>query len=163
MPEKVIQVVEALNSNTTTQIRVNNSLTEKVPIATGIRQGDSLSPQLFNLVMDEITADTRSAGRGFRTHKGETTILCYADDVVLISENEDELQRLLQFYDSNTMISVPKTKSLVIAKEPIRCKLVSNEIIEQVMSLKYLGIKISSSQDRKKKIQGQTSKEYLDT
>jgi len=45
MPEKVIQVVEALNSNTTTQIRVNNSLTEKVPIATGIRQGDSLSPQ----------------------------------------------------------------------------------------------------------------------
>jgi len=109
--------------------------------------------------MDKITTDTRSAGRGFRTHKGETTILCYADDVVLISENEDELQRLLhQFYDSNTMISVPKTKSLVIAKEPIRCKLVSNEIIEQVMSLKYLGIKISSSQDRKKKIQGQTSK-----
>ncbi|XP_050457558.1 uncharacterized protein LOC126854663 [Cataglyphis hispanica] len=57
------------------------------------------------------------------------------------------------------MISVPKTKSLVIAKEPIRCKLtINDEIIEQVMSFKYLGVEISSNQDRKKEVQGQIDK-----
>lgn len=98
IPKDIVQVIESLNSNTTTQIQVNNSLTEEVPITTGIRQGDSLSPQLFNLVMDKIIADTRDTGHGFRTHKEEMTILCYADDAVLISENEDELQRLLHHF-----------------------------------------------------------------
>lgn len=114
--------------------------------------------------MNRIITDTKNASRGFRTHNGETTILCYADDAVLISENEDELQRLLhQFYLTatryNMMISMPKTKFLVIAKEPIRCKLaVKDEIIEQVMSFKYLGVEISSSQDRKKEVQDQINK-----
>ncbi|XP_050447499.1 uncharacterized protein LOC126849579 [Cataglyphis hispanica] len=114
--------------------------------------------------MDKIIADVRRAGCGLRTDKGELTILCYADDAVLISENKDELQKLLhQFYLTatlyNMMISVPKTKSLVIAKEPIRCKLaVNDEIIEQVMSFKYLGVEISSNQDRKKEVQGQIDK-----
>ncbi|XP_050459519.1 uncharacterized protein LOC126855693 [Cataglyphis hispanica] len=57
------------------------------------------------------------------------------------------------------MISVPKTKSLVIAKKPIRCKLaVNDEIIEQVLSFKYLGVEIFSNQDRKKEVQGQIDK-----
>lgn len=86
-PEEIVQVIESLNFNTTTQIRVNNSLTEEVPIITGIRQGDSLSPQLFNLVIHKIIAEVKKAGRRYRTHKGELTVLCYTDDAVLISEN----------------------------------------------------------------------------
>jgi len=74
--------------------------------------------------MNEIIKDTTNVGHGYRTNKGEITILCYADDAVIISE--DELQRLFhQFYLTakryNMSIAINKTKSLVIAKAPRRC------------------------------------------
>jgi len=39
--------------------------------------------------MNEIIKDVKR--HGYRTNKGEITIVCYADDAVIISENEDEL------------------------------------------------------------------------
>jgi len=124
--EEIVKTIENLNTNTTTRILVNNSLTQKVPISTGIRQRDSLSPVLF--------------GDGYRTNKGEITVLCYADDAVIISENEDEQRLLHQFYLTakryNMSIAINKTKSLVVAKEPRRCKLVViDKIVEQVLQI----------------------------
>jgi len=144
IPEEVVRTIE--NLNTTTRILVKNSLTQEVSISTGIRWGDSLSMVLFNLIMNEMIKD----------NKEEITTLCYADDAVIISENEDELQRLLyQFYLKakryNMSIATNKTKSLVVAKEPRRCKLAFNdEIVEQMMmSFRYLGVEIAAHQDRR--------------
>lgn len=81
------------------------------------------------------------------------TILCYADDAVLIADTEDNLQRLLyQFTKTaeryNMRIATEKTKSIVISKEPIRCKLETcGKIIEQVMRFVYLGAEISSERN----------------
>lgn len=164
MSEEIIQTIRALNSDTTTRILVNNSLTDEVPISTGIRQGDSLSPLLFNMVMDRIIEEAKGAGHGYRTDKGAISIVCYADDALLISENEDDLQRLThQFYLTssryNMEISIQKTKSLVVAKNPVRCKLIVNDqAIEQVMTFTYLGVEISSSQDRKTEVLQQSKK-----
>ena len=71
-------------------------------------------------------------------------IVCYADDAVLIAKNEDDLQRMLFEFNKaatkyNMSISIPKTKSMTISKEPIRCKLALNgQPIKQVMSFEYL-------------------------
>jgi len=114
--------------------------------------------------MNEIIKDVKNAGHGYRTNKGEITILCYADDTVIISENEDELQRLLhQFYLTakryNMSIAINKTKSLVVAQEPRRCKIaVNDEIVEQVMSFIYLGVEITSQQDRRSEVNNQMDK-----
>jgi len=122
IPEEIVRTIKNLNTNTT-RILVNNSLTKEMSISTGIRQGDSLNLVLFNLIMNEIIKDVKNAGHGNRTNKGEISILCYADDAVIISENGDELQRLHhQFYLTakryNISIAINKTKSLVVAKEP---------------------------------------------
>ncbi|XP_044760904.1 uncharacterized protein LOC123318360 [Coccinella septempunctata] len=56
-------------------------------------------------------------------------------------------------------ISTTKTKSLVISKEPKRCKLVvADQPIEQVMTFSYLGVQISSNQDRTYEVREQASK-----
>lgn len=95
------------------------------------------------------------------------SVLCYADDAVIISENEDELQRLLhRFYltakQYNMEISTQKTKTLVTAKEPIWCKLAVNDrIIEQVMSFRYLGVTTSANQVRKLETQEQTNRAVI--
>ena len=53
----------------------------------------------------------------------------------------------------NMKISTEKTKSMVIFKESIRCKLVVyDKSIEQVMSFKYLGVKTTSSRNLPKEV-----------
>lgn len=69
----------------------------------------------------------------------EIQILCYADDTVLIAGNEDNPHLFNATAKKfNTKISAEKTKSVVIFKEPIRCKLeMDSQIIEQVITIKY--------------------------
>jgi len=91
-------------------------------------------------------------------------IVCYADDVTLIADNEDDLQRLLtRFSQSCTKfdlkISSKKTKSLIISKEPLHCKLqVYNTPIEQVTSFNYLGVQFTSSKDLTTEVKHQAIK-----
>lgn len=134
---------------------------------TGIRQGDSLSPILFNLIMDELISEVKRTGKGYRLGGKEIKIICYADDAVLISEDEDNLQRMLFKFENiaskyNMEISVAKSKSLTISKEPRRCKLaIYNEPVEQVMSFNYLGVGITSSRDLQKEVKCQITKATL--
>jgi len=56
-------------------------------------------------------------------------------------------------------IAINKTKSLVVAKESRRCKLaVNDEIVEQVMSFTYLGVEITTHQDRRSEVKNQIVK-----
>ena len=59
----------------------------------------------------------------------------------------------------NMSISIPKTKSMTISKETIRCKLALNDRpIEQVMSFEYLGIIASSSRNTYDEVKTQVNK-----
>lgn len=42
---------------------MDNRTSKIIPIADGINQRDSLSPILFNLVMDEIISEVKTAGK----------------------------------------------------------------------------------------------------
>jgi hypothetical protein len=92
-------------------------------------------------------------------------IVCYADDATLIADIEDDLQRLLtRFSQSCTefdlKISSKKTKSLIISREPLRCKLsVYNTTIEQVTSFNYLDVQITSSKDLTTEVRHQDIKD----
>lgn len=50
---RCIKVIAELNRNSNTRIKVKNTLTEVVSVIAGIRQGDSLSSILFNLIIDK--------------------------------------------------------------------------------------------------------------
>ena len=91
----IIQVIKQLNTNNSTRIQSGTSTTEELQISIGIRQGDSLSPVLFNLVMDRIINRVKGIGRSYRMGQTEFKILYYTDDAVLIAESEDNMQRML--------------------------------------------------------------------
>jgi hypothetical protein len=62
----------------------------------------------------------------------EIKMICYADDVLLVAENEDDLWWLLFQFDiackkHNMIIPTQKTKTMVMVKEPYRCKLLMGE------------------------------------
>ncbi|XP_056641765.1 uncharacterized protein LOC130448413 [Diorhabda sublineata] len=111
----------------------------------------------------EIIKEVKTAGRGYRMGKHEFKIVCYADDAVVISEDEDNLQKLLHRFETvagefNMIISKQKTQSLTIAREPRRCKLaIYDKSVEQVMSFKYLGVNITSKRNLKQEVKTQTT------
>lgn len=152
IPTSLIQLIKDIYTGSYIKVRCNGEMSQSIPAGRGVRQGDSLSPMLFNFMMDEIIEAVKGM-RGYRMSGNNINIICYADDAILIAENEDDLQRLLFKFNNickqyNMKISTEKTKALTIARDPIRCKLVvDNDIIEQVMEVKYLGMVITSSGD----------------
>ncbi|XP_072159004.1 uncharacterized protein [Bemisia tabaci] len=59
----------------------------------------------------------------------------------------------------NMKVSAAKTKSMVVSRNPIRCKLeVDGKMIEQVMEFKYLGALLTSAKDLGTEVQDQALK-----
>lgn len=70
-------------------------LTDNMQISLGIRQDDSLSPILFNVIMDFIIEKVKTAAPGYRLTTGEFKIMCYKDDAVLVAQTEDNMTIIL--------------------------------------------------------------------
>ena len=60
----------------------------------GVRQGCTMSPWLFNLVMDSIVREAReSCQGGVQLEGNKVQFLLYADDLVLVDENEEDIKK----------------------------------------------------------------------
>ena len=66
----------------------------KIPVNAGVRQGDVISPLLFNLVVDAICRITNTT---FPRLREEVQMVFYADDGRLGGENSGNVQRVLNF------------------------------------------------------------------
>lgn len=160
---RLINLIYDINTNCKTAIKVQHLFTNEILIQTGIRQGDSLSPFIFNLIMDQIIENLPKTA-GYKMGNTFFHVVCYADDAVLIADTEDNLQRLLHAFNLkakqlNMIINTEKTKCLVTSKEAVRCKLeVDSKLIEQVNHFQYLGVGISSYGNLQKEVREHTMK-----
>ena len=138
--------------NTKVRIKLNDGISELIHINKEVRQGCGLSPVLFNIYTNKFIQEFKRVikkGIQLNNRKLVNTIL-YADDQILITTSEDELQ--IMAYHLNLIArkykmtaSSTKTKSMAMWGNHIqRVKIVINDnIIEQVTDFKYLGYRIS--------------------
>ena len=61
----------------------------------GVRQGDSMSPTLFSLFINDLATDVKDLVLGVKVGGQDIYILLYADDIVLISPTAENLQQML--------------------------------------------------------------------
>ena len=61
----------------------------------GLKQGCVLLPTLFSVLMNDLVNMLDGVGIGIHVGKQLITCLLFADDIALIAETEEELQRLL--------------------------------------------------------------------
>ena len=61
----------------------------------GVRQGDNLSPTLFSIYLNDLAIELKDLNLGISLGDMHIYILMYADDIVLLSENEQKLQTIL--------------------------------------------------------------------
>ena len=91
--ENYIALIANLYWQQKTIVKINNDISEPLKIEKGVRQGCVLSPALFNLYTDIIfrNIDQRP---GIKIGGHTINNLRYADDTVLLAENETELQQI---------------------------------------------------------------------
>ena len=80
----------------------------------GVKQGDPLSPILFNLAIDPLLRSLESLGSGYTIGEYSITVLAYADDLVLLSGTWDGMNRnmgILEAFCNLSGLKVNATKS----------------------------------------------------
>jgi hypothetical protein len=74
---------------------VNGHFTDWFDVNSGLKQRCPLSPILFNLYINDLVTFLKSFDCGIELDGGKVCILLYADDVVILANNENEMQIIL--------------------------------------------------------------------
>lgn len=136
------RLIKHVYENATLSIRLHEN-TEKFKMGRGIRQGDTASPKLFTLALEDVFKELEWSEMGININGTFFNNLRFADDIALISLDIDELDTMLtQLNEASGKIGLKmntsKTKIMtnIDTDKVIR---IDNDIIEFVDNYKYLG------------------------
>ena len=95
--------INSLYSNPRSRVILQDYKTDYFDCSMGVKQGDCLSPTLFSVFINDLAQQIKDSKIGVELSLNEVgaanslvlSILLYADDVVLFSENENDMQELL--------------------------------------------------------------------
>ena len=89
--------IKTMYSKPISCVNVNGMLTDWFNVNSGVRQGDTLSPTLFALFINELAERVNSAKIGIPVsyEHDQISILLYADDIVLLSTTWEGAQSQL--------------------------------------------------------------------
>lgn len=97
VPDMYIGIIKELYSGATTSFTLNGeSDALSVPVRQGIKQGDPLSPFIFNCVLDPLLVCLNDSRLGYHIDGVSAGAMAFADDLLLFSENHSALQEMLQ-------------------------------------------------------------------
>ena len=86
-------------------------------VTTGLKQGCLLSLLLFNLFINNLVESIKNLNIGIDVGEEKVSLLLYADDIILLAENENDMQivlDMLSVWCRNNKLQVNETKSNII-------------------------------------------------
>jgi len=146
---KVYKIIEQMYSKTSSCLILNDLLTDWFDVNSGVRQGDNLSPTLFNLFINDLALHIKRLAKGITVGNDTISILMYADDMILCANNEIDLQCMITAMCDWTKlwrVKVNINKSKIVHFRPVRRQRTIFEFcygldaMEIVDSYKYLGV-----------------------
>jgi hypothetical protein len=171
---KLVELLEDLHKGTQAAVRMGGSMSEWFDVRGGVRQGCVISPLLFNIYMDFVVKQAlaqmpEGCGVELAYHadgklqrkkwgRGESlevlSVLLYADDMVLMSNDRGELATMLQVMDRvsagmGLRINASKTEIMAIKLKPKKGSVeveqeaeevvIGEGVVKEVSQFKYLG------------------------
>uniref|UniRef100_A0A3Q2Y7G9 Reverse transcriptase domain-containing protein n=1 Tax=Hippocampus comes TaxID=109280 RepID=A0A3Q2Y7G9_HIPCM len=139
--------------NCTTAICCGGTRSELIKMKVGVKQGDPLSPLLFNLAMDPLINKLEVSGRGLEWDGERIATLVFADDLVLVCGSMNDMfyqLRTLEEFCRLTGLKVqPKkcygftiARGMVNAEGPIILDGQPIQMVNPGQSVKYLGVQV---------------------
>jgi hypothetical protein len=122
-------------NETYSKVRIGKHLSGSFPIQNGLKQRDALSPLLFNVALEYAIRKVEENQVGLKLN-GTHQLLAYADDVNLLSDNIDTINK-----NTKTLIDASNEVNLEINAEKTKYMLPS---AHQNASRKW-GIKIANT------------------
>ncbi|NXL09978.1 PO21 protein, partial [Mesembrinibis cayennensis] len=86
----IIALITNLYYNINTRIDLKNERLDPIGIRTGVKQGNPMSPVLFNLSVDPLLCKLKEVGSGFQHC---STTMAFTDNLILLSGSWDGMQK----------------------------------------------------------------------
>ena len=153
---KLYYSIKSLYTGTESQVRVKGLHTDFFDIATGVRKGDVLSPLLLNFYTSDLITNLNNCNCGININNGNIFSHCYADDLVLMSETPEGLQKMLKCVERwckkwRMNVNVEKSKIVHFRGKRVRRSNFMFQFgesnFEYVCKYKYLGILLDEFMD----------------
>ena len=129
IPRKPVRLIKMSLTETYSRVRVGKNLSERFPIRNGLKQGDALSPMLFNFALEYAIKRVQVNQDGLKLN-GTHQLLAYANDVNILGgsiyiyiyiythtlkENTEALVAATR--ETGLEVSADKTKYMVMSRD----------------------------------------------
>ena len=154
MSKDLVKLIQNMYERTSQSLKINQGITKPFKTYRGVRQGCILSPRLFNLFINDLpdifNEDCHPVKIGDE-HK--LNCLMYADDLIILSESAQGLQKSLDKLKTYTdnwdlKLNLKKTRIMIFRRGGPKCTtqfFFGPETVEHATHYKYLGTIITDT------------------
>lgn len=154
----VVELIRGSYQDCVTRVETGGRLTPAINMRVGVKQGDPMSPLLFNLAMDPLIHGLERLGKGLSVSGTRVTTLAFADDLVLVSDSWQGMAHnlgILEAFCNKTGLRVKPSKSNGFLLSPTRDSFMVNNcppwvlggsplnMVQAAETVAYLGVRVS--------------------